>query len=534
MERNGIKLPLNEQETDASEMFAHGRKQTLDKDLEKINLVEDASRDLGRRLAAPGAALLFIIGVVLIALSTVSGHPGGSIAVIAAVLAAYMAMNIGANDVANNIGAAVGARAMSLGAGLAIAAVCEIAGALIAGNRVAGTIANGIVHADMMASSEHLALAMMAALLAAAAWINIATWVGAPVSTTHAIVGGVMGAGIAAAGFHAVQWQVVGAIAISWLLSPLLGAMVAIAVLAFINSFIIYVPDKIAAARRWVPVLMGLMFGAFTTYMVLVLPDDVIMMTRLYASLIGLMAGILTWFISRPLIARKSRHLENRERSLRTLFQVPLIFSAALLSFAHGTNDVANAIGPLAAVVSALQGGPQVGEAAIPIWELTIGGLGISIGLLLFGPKLVNLVGKDITKLNPIRAYCVALSAAVTVILASSIGAPVSSTHIAVGSVFGVGLFREWYNRNSKRRQSYLAMRSQQLAEQKPASEGEAPEITPKQPKKRKDVNIDEVNRRYLVRRSHLLTIVAAWTVTVPLSAALAAAVTMIMLRLFG
>ncbi|MFD1745881.1 inorganic phosphate transporter [Rhizobium helianthi] len=513
---------MDGQGTHASPAATLGRKQTLDKDLEKINLVEDASRHLGRRLAAPGAALLFIVGVVLVALATLSGHPSSLIAVTAAVLAAYMAMNIGANDVANNIGAAVGARALSLGMGLAIAAFCEIAGALIAGNKVAGTIANGIIHTEMLASPEHLALAMMAALLAAAAWINIATWIGAPVSTTHAIVGGVLGAGIAAAGFNAVQWQVVGAIAISWLLSPLLGAMVAIAVLAFINSFIIYVPDKLAAARRWVPVLMGLMFGAFTTYMVLVLPDDIIMMTRLNASLAGLVTGIGVWFVSRPLIARKSAGLENRERSLRVLFQFPLVISAALLSFAHGTNDVANAIGPLAAVVAALQQGPVVGQSHIPFWELAIGGAGISIGLLLFGPRLVNLVGKGITKLNPIRAYCVALSAAMTVILASSIGAPVSSTHIAIGAVFGVGLFREWYNRHSSRRQRYLAMRAEEQA------------VSAKPRPRHKDVNIDEVKRRYLVRRSHLLTIIAAWTVTVPLSAALAAGVTMIMFRLFA
>lgn len=510
--------------------LARKGKLTLDKDLEKINLVEDASRHFGRRMAAPGAGFLFLVAVSLIALSVLGRHPDAIIAVLAAILAGYMAMNIGANDVANNIGAAVGARAFSIGIGLGIAALCEIAGALIAGNQVASTIASGIVQRQMMGGPQEFALAMMAALLASAIWINIATWIGAPVSTTHAIVGGVMGAGIAAAGFGAVRWSVIGAITISWITSPLLGALVAIAVLAFINRFIIYTPDKIAAARLWVPVLNGIMFGAFTTYLVLVLPDELVSYGMPVALLIGTAGGVGIWLVSRPLIARKSIGLENRDRSLRVLFQAPLIFSAALLSFAHGTNDVANAIGPLAAVISALQGGPKVGAAPIPIWELTIGGLGIAMGLLLFGPKLVDLVGKQITKLNPVRAYCVALSAAVTVILASSAGVPVSSTHIAVGSVFGVGLFREWYSRNSRHRQTYLAMRSAQQNALPLSSDAQSTAVTAK---KRGEVNEEEIRRRYLVRRSHLLTILAAWTVTVPLSGALAAGLAMLMFRFF-
>jgi inorganic phosphate transporter, PiT family len=238
------------------------------------------------------------------------------------------------------------------------------------------------------------------------------------------------------------------------------------------------------------------------------------------ALLLGLVSGILATVLSRPLVRRQSEGLENRNQSLRKLFQMPLIFSAALLSFAHGANDVANAIGPLAAIIGTLNDGPLVGDAPIPVWELLIGGVGISMGLLLFGPKLIHLVGKEITKLNPMRAYCVALSSAVTVILASSIGAPVSSTHIAVGAVFGVGLFREWHHRYSKQRKAYLsqiAPGGQDLGE-RPVGE----------------VNTAEVRRRYLVRRSHLLTIVGAWTITVPVSGALAAVIAMVMFRLFA
>jgi inorganic phosphate transporter, PiT family len=496
------------------------RKATLDKDLEKIASVEDASKHIGRRLAGPGAGFLFLIAVMIFTVAFTAGHPETIVAITAAVLAGYMAMNIGANDVANNIGAAVGSKALSLGFGLALAAICEIAGALIAGNQVAGTIANGIIYADRLANPDLYVWAMMAALLAAAIWINIATWISAPVSTTHAIVGGVMGGGIAAAGVSAVNWTVLAGIATSWVVSPLLGAAVAIAMLAFIKTFIIYTPDKIAAARRWVPVLIGVMFGSFAAYLLMILPLGNLTLPLPQALLLGLVSGILATVLSRPLVRRQSEGLENRNQSLRKLFQMPLIFSAALLSFAHGANDVANAIGPLAAIIGTLNDGPLVGDAPIPVWELLIGGVGISMGLLLFGPKLIHLVGKEITKLNPMRAYCVALSSAVTVILASSIGAPVSSTHIAVGAVFGVGLFREWHHRYSKQRKAYLsqiAPGGQDLGE-RPVGE----------------VNTAEVRRRYLVRRSHLLTIVGAWTITVPVSGALAAVIAMVMFRLFA
>lgn len=499
------------------------RKATLDKDLEKINLVEDASRHLGRRLAAPGAAFLFVIAAMLMAVGATTGHPETVLVVLAAALAAYMAMNIGANDVANNIGAAVGARAMSIGVGLVLAAICEIAGALISGTDVVRTIATGIVRTDLLQGPTHIALVMMAALIAAAAWINIATWINAPVSTTHSIVGGVMGAGVAAAGTSAVNWPVLGGIAISWVLSPVLGALIAIAMLAFIKRFIIYTPDKIAAASLWVPVLIGLMFGSFTAYILIVLPNEIVFLPMPAMLAIGLLTGVIVWLVSRPLIWKTAQGLENRNQSLRVLFRVPLIFSSALLSFAHGANDVSNAIGPLAAIVSALQGSETGEVTSVPLWELTIGGLGIALGLLLFGPRLVNLVGREITKLNPMRAYCVALSAAVTVILASSIGAPVSSTHIAVGSVFGVGLFREWYIRKSAQRQAYLSVT---------AREQGMPEIEPVKPPK--EVNQAEERRRRLVRRSHLLSILAAWMITVPLSAALAGVVLMVMLQFLG
>ncbi|MDO1581140.1 inorganic phosphate transporter [Rhizobium oryzicola] len=495
--------------------------------MDRITSAEEAAKHLGTSLAAPGAAFLFLIAVMMFAAAYVIGKPAAVVAIAAAVLAAYMAMNIGANDVTNHIGAAVGARAFTLAFGLGLSAVCEIAGALIAGSDVADTIANGILHVEHLARPGYFIWAMMAALLGAAVWINVATWLNAPISTTHSIVGGVMGAGLAAAGLQGINWPVIGGITISWLISPIMGAAIAVAILAIIDRYVIYTSDKIAAACRWVPVLIGTMFGAFSTYILLKVAAPYYDISFSMALMAGCFGGIVVWALSVPIIRRQSFGLENRNQSLRKLFQLPLIFSAALLAFAHGANDVANAVGPLAAIVGALDHGPSIDRVAIPTWELLIGGFGISLGLLLYGPKLVKLVGKDITKLNPVRAYCVALSAAVTVIVASSVGAPVSSTHIAVGSVFGVGLYREWHTRHSRQRAQYLAMRAEEKENLGRKKRGKKSANQPI------EINQDEVRRRYLVRRSHLLTILGAWTITVPISAALAAVLAMIMFRLF-
>ncbi len=434
-------------------------KPTLDKDLEKFSSVEDAARQMSRRLVAPGAALLFIILVAMLAAAYVTGTPGAFIVIAASVVAAYMAMNIGANDVTNNIGAAVGARAMTMAFGLGLAAIFEIAGAVLAGGSVANTIANGIVREGVVTDANLFIWAMMAALLSAALLINIATWLSMPISTTHSIVGSVMGAGIAAAGLSAVDWGTVASITASWVLSPILGAIIAAAFLFVIKETMIYREDKIGAAKIWVPALIGVMAGTFAGYLCLIGFSQMLDVNVTSATIVALLIGIATWRLMIPVIARQARGMENRNQSLRKLFRLPLVMAAALLSFAHGANDVSNAIGPLAAIVSAAQHG-TLKSAGISLWELVIGGLGISIGLLLYGPKLVRLVGSEITKLNPMRAFCVSLSTALTVLVASWIGMPVSSTHIAVGSVFGVGLFREWYTRHSRRRYEYMQVRA--------------------------------------------------------------------------
>ncbi len=473
---------------------------TLDTDLGRISHVEYATAYVSRPLVGMGIALIFILLTGLTAGFFFDTSSSSIVVIAAAVFGAYMALNIGANDVANNMGPAVGANALSMGGAIVIAAICESAGALLAGGDVVSTISKDIIDPRSVAEAHIFIWAMMAALLSAALWVNLATRVGAPVSTTHSVVGGVMGAGIAAAGFAAVNWATMSKIAASWVISPVLGGAIAAAFLALIKSRVIYREDKIAAARRWVPILVGIMAGAFAAYLALKGLKRVISIDLPMALAIGVALGLAAWLVTIPLIRRQSRGLENRNRSLKTLFGLPLILSAALLSFAHGANDVANAVGPLAAIVHASEAGGFAGQVSIPLWVMVIGALGISFGLFLFGPKLIRMVGSQITKLNPMRAYCVALSAAITVIVASWLGLPVSSTHIAVGGVFGVGFFREWYMERHLKK----GFAAQGKVHRLPA---------------------EERARRKLVRRSHFLTIVAAWVITVPAAALMSAVI---------
>jgi len=279
-----------------------------------------------------------------------------------------------------------------------------------------------------------------------------------------------------------------------------LGGVIAAGFLALIKAKITYTEDKIGNARKWVPILIAIMAGAFGAYLAMKGLKKIFKIDLQTALIIGLVSGVVTYFISKPIIRRQSAGLENRNKSVKTLFGIPLIFSAALLSFAHGANDVANAVGPLAAIVHAAEFGAFSAKVAIPFWVMVIGAFGISFGLFLFGPKLIRMVGSQITKLNPMRAYCVALSAAITVIIASWLGLPVSSTHIAVGAVFGVGFFREWHAERRKR----LNLSSGKTS---------------------KTVAPEERARRKLVRRSHFMTIIAAWVITVPAAALLSAVI---------
>ena len=487
-------------------------------------------------------AALFVVGV---AIYTYQGFGTISLTlVVAAVFGAYMAMNIGANDVANNVGPAVGARAMTLTSAILIAAVFEAMGAIIAGGDVVTTIKGGIIDPATIGDPMTFVWLMMAALLAGALWLNIATFMGAPVSTTHSIVGGVLGAGVAAAGWNVTNWGTMGQIAASWIVSPLFGGVVAAGILYGVKRTITYQGDVMAAARRMVPVLLGLMAWAFTTYLVLKGLSQLVKVGFLTAAAIGVAAGSLTFLYTRMRIAARSAALSNDRDGVNTLFTIPLMFAAALLSFAHGSNDVANAIGPLAAIYDTLINTTIHSKAAVPLWILVVGALGLSVGLALYGPRLIHTVGSEITEIDPMRAYCIAMSAALTVIIASQFGLPISTTHVAIGAVFGVGFLREYLKANYERIIEEIKQHHQDQDAGHDAVEafllgfeaataiekGRMLKELKRQTKtglsvisKQERKGLRKVHRENLVKRSVVLRVVAAWIVTVPISAVMAA-----------
>lgn len=509
--------------------------------------VNDGERDMANldfknnELLKLGLSLMFILAVLGYVFLQSQGLPGGMTLAISAAVGAYMAMNIGANDVANNVGPAVGSKAISLIAAIAIAAVFEAAGALIAGGEVVSTIKKGIIDPSTINDSKTFIALMLAALFAGALWLNLATFFGAPVSTTHSIVGGVLGAGIAAGGLAIANWGQMSAIAVSWVISPVLGGLIAAGFQLYIKSNIMHSSNMLESARRYVPYLLAIMAWSFTTYLAVKGLKKVFPLSFFQASMIGLIAAASVFFVSRFSVARAARVNDNTSEGVNNLFTWPLIFAAALLSFAHGANDVANAVGPLAAIADAIQSNGVSAKAAIPIWVMMIGALGIALGLLLFGPKLIRTVGSEITDIDKSRAFCVALAASITVIIASQLGLPVSSTHIAVGGVFGVGFLREYLRYNS-------AIKLHKIAEQHEGEEKERLErylenFEEADLKEMEDLlreasinkkalglskgerkQLKKVYREQLVKRSAIKKIITAWIVTVPCSAALAAA----------
>ena len=427
-------------------------------------LEEEALKKSGTDFTRLGFALFFMIAVLTFSFLSNGGIPNNMFLAVAALIGAYMAMNIGANDVANNVGPAVGSKALTLTSAIIIAAVFEAAGALIAGGEVVKTIKKGIIDINAFGGNvDPFIWAMMAALLAAALWLNFATMMRAPVSTTHSIVGGVMGAGIAAAGFSIVDWGTMAKIAASWVISPVLGGVIAAAFLFSIKKSIVFKDDKVQAAKKYVPIFVALMSWAFVTYLTLkglkkiwpqiieflnMIPFVAMEMSKkpsfMTALILGFIIAIIVYILVKIKLQNNDTKLENTKDSVNTLFTIPLIFAAALLSFAHGANDVANAIGPLAAINDAVVNGGISSSASIPLWVMGVGALGIALGLALYGPKLIKTVGSEITDLDQIRAFSIAMAASITVIIASQLGLPVSSTHIAIGGVFGVGFLREY------------------------------------------------------------------------------------------
>ena len=491
---------------------------------------------------------VFAIAVAFYVQSAFADIPNVNFLMLAAVFGAYMAMNIGANDVANNVGPAVGAGALTIGGAIIVASIFEAAGALIAGGDVVKTIKKGIIDPVAFAGDPMIFVyAMAAALLAAALWLTLATILKAPVSTTHSIVGGVMGAGIAAGGFAVVSWGTMGKIAMSWVISPVLGGLIAAGFLYIIKSKIVFSDNKLESAKKVVPILVSLMAMAFITYLTVkglkkvwvdivdILPflPETKKPTLAVAMIFGAIAAGVTYLIVKPRVAVRVATLSNDRAAINTLFTIPLIFAAAILSFAHGANDVANAVGPLAAIYDALAHTTISAKAAIPLWVMVVGGVGLSIGLALFGPRLIKTVGTEITELDQMRAFSIMMAAAITVVIASQLGLPVSSTHIAVGGVFGVGFLREWMDRKGAN-EKHVALATQQELVQSFREElenvgddykrkSELFEIIKFEKKKAKALK-RSVKETY-VKRGMVRKIVAAWVITVPVAAALSAIV---------
>ena len=369
--------------------------------------------------------------------------------ILAAVFGLFMAWGIGANDVANAMGTSVGSRALSLRQAIVIAAIFEFLGAVLAGGQVTATIRKGIIDPGLLAGNpELLVYGMLASLLAAAVWLVVASYFGWPVSTTHSIVGAIVGFAMVGIGVAAVQWGKVGSIVASWVVSPLLAGTLAYALFRSVQRLIFDAADPFRAAKRYVPAyifLVGFIIALVTLLKGLKHVGLDLSLGESY--LLAAVAGLITMAIG-ALAVRRIRLEEGADRdfsytNVERVFAVLMVFTACAMAFAHGSNDVANAIGPVAAIVGVVQsGGEVVQKSSLPLWVLVVGAVGIVAGLATYGFRVMAVIGERITELTPSRGFAATLAAAATVVVASGTGLPISTTHTLVGAVLGVGIAR--------------------------------------------------------------------------------------------
>lgn len=361
----------------------------------------------------------------------------------------FMAWGVGANDVANAMGTSVGSGAVTIKQAIIIAIIFEFAGAVLAGGEVTATIRKGILDANLFTDSPHLLVyGMLASLLAAGFWLMIASSFGWPVSTTHSIVGAIVGFGAVGVGIDAVAWDKVGTIAMSWIVSPILAGSIAFVLFKSLQALIIDTENPFDNAKKYVPFymfLVGFVISLVTIFKGLKhvglhfeLGTSYLLATGFGVSV----AAVGTFFVRRIQIEpneNKDFHFTSMER----IFSVLMLITAAAMAFAHGSNDVANAIGPLAAIHGVIESGGLIGsKSALPVYILFVGGLGIVFGLATYGHKVIATIGSGITQLTPSRGFAATLAAAATVVIASGTGLPVSTTQVLVGAVLGVGLAR--------------------------------------------------------------------------------------------
>ena len=372
----------------------------------------------------------------------------------------YMAWNIGANDVANSMADAVGSRALSVKQAVIAAGICEFAGAVLVGSHVTDTVRKGIVDPDTLASLPNLVpgeaaallvIGMSAALLAAALWLNFATMTGMPVSTTHSIVGAVAGFGIVAAGIGSVNWGKMGQIVASWFISPLAGGIAAFIIFKIISKLILGQEQPAKAAIKVTPYIVFFLAMVITlatiwkglTHVI----KEVEWLTDRNTFLIAVAISVFATLISRSYVKKKledklSLPLANQLELVEEVYVPLVIISSCSVAFAHGANDVANSVGPLAAVVHILQGGAVQMKVAVPLWVLMLGGGGIVLGLATYGYRVMETVGTKITEITPSRGVAADIAATATVLVCTRMKLPISTTHVLVGAIMGIGLAR--------------------------------------------------------------------------------------------
>jgi len=368
--------------------------------------------------------------------------------ILACLFGFFMAWGVGANDVANAMGTSVGSKAVTIKQAFIIAAVFEFSGAFLAGGEVTKTIRKGMIDAEVLAGSPDLVVyGMLAALLAAGIWLLVASRAGWPVSTTHSIVGAIVGFAAVGIGMEAVQWGKVGTIVMSWVVSPALAGVISYWLFVSVQRLILDTPNPLASAKRYVPFyifLVGFIIALVTVHKGLKHVGLHLSTQESYmaAVVLGLAVMVIGVFFIRRLKFDPAADADFHFANVEKVFGVLMIFTACAMAFAHGSNDVANAVGPVAAVVGIAKTGSVAVETVMPAWVLLLGGIGIVVGLVTYGHRVIATVGTGITELTPSRGFAATLGAATTVVLASGTGLPISTTHTLVGAVLGVGLAR--------------------------------------------------------------------------------------------
>lgn len=378
---------------------------------------------------------------------------GTILIILAGAFGFFMAWGVGANDVANAMGTSVGSKALTIKQAILIAMVFEFAGAYLAGGEVTSTIRKGIVDSEIFTNSpDLLVFGMLSALLAAGTWLMIASFMGWPVSTTHSIVGAIVGFAAVGVSVDAVNWSKVSTIVASWVVSPVIAGTISFALFRSVQNLILVHDDPFVRAKKYAPLYMFAV--GFLMAMVTILKGlkhvfkDIGMSLSFSESIAwSAMFGILVAMLGSYLLSKVKRDLaleeKNRFANVERVFAVLMIFTACSMAFAHGSNDVANAVGPLAAVVNVVNsGGVILAKSTMPSWILLLGGAGIVFGLATYGFKVMGTIGRKITELTPSRGFAAELGAAATVVFASGTGLPISTTHTLVGAVLGVGLAR--------------------------------------------------------------------------------------------